>query len=79
MHNGTPERSHRLRLTLDFLRQCGPNGCTTAELQRATGSMAPATDCSELRQSGHEIKCRCLGTWRGRRVYQYVYKGRVNQ
>jgi hypothetical protein len=77
MHAGNPERSKRLHMALDYLKQCGHNGCTTAQLQAATYSMAPATDCSELRQSGHEIECKCLGSWQGRRIYQYVYRGKV--
>jgi hypothetical protein len=77
MHSGNPDRSKRLRMALDYLERCGLRGCTTAQLQGATGSMAPATDCSELRQSGHKIECKCLGSWQGRRIYQYVYRGQV--
>ena len=77
MHNGTPERSKRLARALDCVKAAGPGGCTTLELQKFTGSMAPATDVSELRAAGYLIECRCEGNnGNGRRVYRYKYQGR---
>jgi len=77
MHNGTPERSKRLYRALEYVKSAGPVGCTTAELQGFTGSMAPATDISELRQSGYQIECKSEGkNGNGRRVYRYRYLGR---
>lgn len=77
MHAGNPERSKRLARALDYIRSCGPIGCTTAELQNYTGSMAPATDVSELRRNGYLIDCDfdCVNK-NGRRVYTYRYQGR---
>lgn len=78
MHAANPERSKRLRLALSYLRFGGAGGRTTAEIQEHTGSMAPATDVSELRQSGHVIDCKCEGrNGNGRRVYRYRYLGRI--
>ena len=77
MHAGNPERSKRLSITLHYLQGWASAGCTTAQLQMHTGSMAPATDVSELRASGYLIECRCEGTNKnGRRVYRYRYLGR---
>ena len=77
MHNGSPDRSLRLSRALDYVRSAGPMGCTTAELQGYTGSMAPATDISELRAAGYLIECQCEGrNGNGRRVYRYRYHGR---
>lgn len=77
MNAGNPERSKRLKLTLSYL-QFGKGGRTTAEIQEHTGSMAPATDISELRCSGYVIDCKYEGkTPSGRRVYRYVYLGRI--
>lgn len=76
MHAGDPAKSVRLARLLRFL-QAHPAGATTAEVQAWTGSMAPATDVSELRQSGHIVNCRCEGVnGNGRRVYRYTYLGR---
>jgi hypothetical protein len=76
MHHGsdnTPRLSKLLRLL-----QAHPDGLTTLQIQLWTGSMAPATDCSELRQSGHVIACRCQGVNpQGRRVYKYTYGGKT--
>jgi hypothetical protein len=78
MHNADPERSARLARTLRYLSYCAETGCTTAQLQAATASMAPATDVSELRQSGYLIECTNEGmNENGRRVYRYVFKGRT--
>ena len=77
MHAANPDRSKRLSRALDYIRSCGAHGCTTAELQGYTGSMAPATDVSELRRSGYLIDCECDGiNIKGRRVYTYRYRGR---
>jgi hypothetical protein len=75
MHSGNPDTSRRLARTLEILKS-HPRGVTTAELQAWTGSMAPATDCSELRQSGYRIGCLYEGTSQnGRRVYRYTLDG----
>ena len=71
MHAANPEKSRRLARTLEILKS-SPRGVTTAELQAWTGSMAPATDCSELRQSGYRIACRFQETKNGRRIYRYT-------
>lgn len=76
MHHGA-DTTDRLSRVLRVLRAYSA-GITTAELQSWTGSMAPATDISELRQNGHLIECRCEGkNERGRRVYRYTYKGKA--
>jgi len=76
MHNGDPSRSIRLSRALNYIKSAGGIGCTTAELQSYTGSMAPATDISELRQTGHLIECKSEGARNGRRIYRYKYQGR---
>lgn len=76
MHACDPTRSKRLAKLLELLR-AHPRGITTAEIQGWTGSMAPATDCSELRQSGYRVSCRCEGVnGNGRRVYRYTLEGK---
>ena len=77
MHHGNPDRSRRLARALAYVQSAGPVGCTTAELQSWTLSMAPATDISELRQSGYQIDCKAEGMNNGRRVYRYTYQGRI--
>lgn len=75
MHAGK-DSTERLSRALRVL-QAHPGGMTTAELQSWTGSMAPATDVSELRQSGWRIKCKCEGVnGNGRRVYRYTLEGK---
>jgi hypothetical protein len=74
MHHGadtTPRLARLLRVL-----QAHPAGLTTAEIQSWTNSMAPATDCSELRRSGHLIQCTGEGMRNGRRIYRYVYCGK---
>ena len=78
MHAANPDRSFRLKHALDYLKDAGSYGVTTAQLQVATFSMAPATDVSELRQSGYLIDCTNEGTnENGRKVYRYTYRGRT--
>ena len=77
MHAGNPERSRRLARLLDLL-QASPRGITTAEIQIWTGSMAPATDVSELRQSGYRITRTCEGKNKnGRQVNRYTLLGKL--
>jgi hypothetical protein len=78
LHAATVEKSARLTRTLEILR-AHPRGVTTAELQLWSGSMAPATDVSELRQSGYLVSCVCEGkNQNGRRVYRYTLNGRAD-
>jgi hypothetical protein len=77
MHAANVEHSSRLLRALFYIKSAGKNGCTTAELQSYSESMAPATDVSELRQSGYLIECRRDGTTHGgRKIYRYTYLGR---
>jgi hypothetical protein len=77
MNNGDPSRSQRLARALAFVKSFGSFGCTTAQLQAYTGSMAPSTDISELRHAGYLINCHLDGIRsNGRRVYRYKYLGR---
>lgn len=77
MHNADPTRSFRLHRALDYLKSCRQMGCTTAELQSMTGSMAPGTDVSELRHAGHLVSCDYEGrTKSGRKIYRYRYVGK---
>jgi hypothetical protein len=79
MHHGS-DTTPRLSRTLRFLQAHQYTGCTTQELQLFTGSMAPATDCSELRRSGHLIECKSEGmNGNGRRVYRYFYRGKKDE
>lgn len=76
MHAASEERSERLQRMLRVL-QAHPHGATTFELQTLTGSMAPATDLSELRANGCIIERRCEGkTTSGRWINRYFYRGR---
>ena len=62
---------------LELLKAQGALGATTFELQAWSGSMAPATDISELRQNGYRVACKCEGTnGNGRRVYRYKLEGK---
>ena len=78
MHNAQLDGSERLRRTLSFIRDWGGlvRGVTSAEIQGHTGSMAVATDVSELRRNGLNIECKYIGTRNGRRAYSYTYKGK---
>lgn len=72
MHAGNPDRSIRLRETLAALRRY-QHGMTTSEIAYATGSVAPATDVSELRQNGYAITCKYVGlSVSGRKLYSYT-------
>lgn len=76
MHAGDPHTSKRLRETLGFLVARGDHGATTLEIHDHTGSMAPGTDVSALRQSGFQIACRCEGrNSNGNKVYRYTFQG----
>lgn len=75
MHAGNPDRSARLAKTLAVLK-AWPNGVTTVHLQKSTGSMAPATDVSELRAAGHLIDCNQEPMQNNRRIFRYTYKGK---
>ena len=48
-----------------------PDGATTRQLARWTGSCAVHTDISELRANGMKISCVYEGTHNGRRRYRY--------
>ena len=77
MHNGRIENSDRLRRTLAFVRSWGATGAPSAEIQGFTGSMAVATDISEIRRNGYDIECKYVGmTDKGRKVYNYTYRGK---
>ncbi len=77
LHHANANRSFRLKRCLEFIKSAGGSGCTTAELQSWTRSMAPATDVSELRQGGYIIDCVRAGTTKsGRKLYTYTYRGR---
>jgi hypothetical protein len=76
MHAANPDRSFRLARTLMLLKSCGTRGCTTAEIQAWSNSMAPATDISELRANGHNIPKPTSTVRNGRRVFRYVYRGK---
>ena len=77
MHNGNPETSLRLSRTLTFLRAAGKFGATSAEIRNFTNSVAPGTDVSELRHSGHYILCKYdHRTPKGNKVYRYTYIGK---
>lgn len=78
MHNANAEKSERLRLTLCALSLGGPHfRISTLGIQRYTGSMAPATDISELRQNGYLIDCQYAGkTSSGRKIFRYHLRGK---
>ena len=56
MHHAKIETSHRLQTLLTLLRQGG--WWTTKDLMSETGSVAQATDISELRSNGFDIEAR---------------------
>jgi len=78
MHKANAEKSKRLRAALAALRVFRAyGGPTTLDLQMHTGSMAPATDISELRQNGYVIDCEYAGkTATGRKIFRYHLRGK---
>lgn len=71
MHASKPT-SRRLQRLLRTLRKHGLRGATSRQLAQETGSMAVATDVSELRRSGYLVPCEYEGkTPEGRKVYRY--------
>lgn len=76
MHAANLEKSERLQRTYRFIRSFGKFGATSFMIQGHTGSMAVATDVSELRRNGLNIECKYIGTRNGRRAYSYTYKGK---
>ena len=74
MHAAAIGTSARLQAVLEFLRDRGARGATTAELQSATGSMAIHSDVAEVRANGVEVRCAYDGMSNGRRVYRYTVK-----
>ena len=58
MHHAKIATSDRLQTLLALLRQGG--WWTTKELMLATGSVAQATDISELRSNGFDVESRRL-------------------
>ena len=76
MHKANAEKSYRLKQTLHVLRAF-PDGPTTWDIQSWCGSMAPATDISELRQNGYIIDCEYAGkTATGRKIFRYHLRGK---
>lgn len=77
IHFANADKSFRLHRCLDYLKSCKSIGCTTAEIQSYTGSMAPHTDIAELRANGYLIeRIREPNTRSGRQVHRYTFKGR---
>jgi hypothetical protein len=77
MHAAKTDKSERLSRTLHFIRSWGKYGATSAQVQGFTGSMAVATDISELRQNGYNIECEYDGiNHDGRKIFRYTFKGR---
>lgn len=71
MHNAKVNSSHRLQQVLECLRTAGAAGVTTRALMMfGTGTCAPGTVVSELRQCGYVIECIQEG--RGRFRYRLV-------
>lgn len=76
MHKANADKSYRLKQTLDVLRAF-PDGPTTWDIQGWCGSMAPATDISELRKNGYVIDCKYQGlTSTGRKIFRYHLRGK---
>ncbi len=72
MHFCNADHSLRLKRTLKALLDAGENGITSAALSQRTGSVAVATDVSELRKNGYHIYCDYLyKTTAGRKVFCY--------
>lgn len=70
IHAGTSEKSQAMQLVR--LLRAHPAGLTTAQIQSALNSMAPATTVSEARSLGYDIPCKYLRqNPNGRRVYLY--------
>jgi hypothetical protein len=77
MHAAKADKSERLRQTLLAIRSWGKYGATGAQIQGHTGSMAVATDISELRQNGYNIECKYEGlSPYGRKIFRYTFKGK---
>lgn len=77
MHHASADKSKRLRRLADYIRSMGRHGATSLDLQQWTGSMAIATDVSELRSNGYVIDCTYeKKTPSGRKVFRYTYKGK---
>ena len=81
IHAAKIGNSRRLQRTLEILivkmKEGGP---TTAEIQAYTGSMAPATDISELRRNGYAIdRVACGRNANGRQVNRYLYRERTGR
>ncbi len=72
MHFCNADHSLRLKRTLNALVEVGRSGITSAALAQRTGSVAVATDVSELRKNGYVIDCKYLyKTATGRKVFTY--------
>ena len=72
MHAAKLSKSRRLQVLLRILKSRRPRGMTGLELASRTGSLAIATDVSELRHSGVLIRCDYdFTTAEGRRVFRY--------
>ena len=76
-HKANIEKSERLQRTLRFIKSFGRFGVTSAMIQGHTGSVAVATDASELRRNGYRIDCDYVGkNSHGRKLFRYTYKGK---
>jgi hypothetical protein len=77
MHAANIEKSERLLQTLAVVKAFRHGGIRGRDIQLHTGSLAVATDISEVRANGHEIDCVYEGkTENGRRIYRYFYRGK---
>jgi hypothetical protein len=74
--------SERLQRTLRALREAGPRGMTTLELQRATGNLNPHSDVAEIEDDINKVGKTRYGiscvleriTGEGRRIHRYTLR-----
>lgn len=77
MHNANIDNSERLAQTLRIIKSQKGFGATTREIASWTGSVAVATDVSELRKNDYVIDCLYDHTTaEGRKVFRYYYRGK---
>ncbi len=71
MNARNAHKNRQLCEMLYLLGRRGEAGATSLELAKCSGSLAPATCISELRQNGRIIKCKRIQRGDGTRIYRY--------
>ena len=80
IHAAKLERSERLQRIYKLLKERGPHGATTREIDRLCDTVCAGSGVAELRANGKKIKAVAERETRtGRRVFRYFLEAQNEQ